>query len=94
MASRSRRLLQQPVIQQTPSTPAVEPLVINSGTLAALLQTSKTTVFRRLALGELLRPHTQWGQQPRWLLAEVREWIAAGCPSQAEWEARKRTPAG
>lgn len=75
--------------QRSPSAPAIEPLVIDSRTLAALLQTSKATLFRRLAMGDVIKPVAQFGQQPRWNLAEVRAWIAAGMPPAAEWEARK-----
>jgi hypothetical protein len=69
--------------------PAVEPVVIDANTLAAWIQTSKTTLYRRLALGQVLRPLAQWGQQPRWDAAEARAWIKAGMPDQRAWEALK-----
>jgi predicted DNA-binding transcriptional regulator AlpA len=72
--------------EQQRTTPAIEPLVIDSRTLAALLQTSKSTVFRRLALGEIPKPVAQFGQQPRWSMSEIKAWIAAGMPDQRTWE--------
>ncbi|HWG42518.1 MAG TPA: hypothetical protein VN688_06990 [Gemmataceae bacterium] len=83
--AQTRRTLPQPV-------PAVEPLVIGSGTLAAWLETSKATLFRMLAAGKIPRP-MPFGQQPRWNAAEIRAWIAAGMPARAEWEARRKAGA-
>jgi predicted DNA-binding transcriptional regulator AlpA len=70
--------------------PAAEPLLIDAATLARWLSTSKSTLYRRLQLGQIIQPHCHLGtQQPRWLADEARRWIEAGCPPQSEWKARR-----
>lgn len=40
------------------------------------------------AAGWIPRP-VRIGRSTLWRIDELREWIAAGCPRRAEWEARK-----
>ena len=81
--SASRRTIQTAAVQ-----PTIEPLVISSATLAAWLETSKATLFRMIAAGKIPQPMS-FGQQPRWSAEEIRQWISAGMPPRAEWEARR-----
>jgi predicted DNA-binding transcriptional regulator AlpA len=66
-----------------------EPLLINGRRFAALLGISRATFDRMKAAGRLPRHVPLSRGCHRWQLSEVREWISAGCPGQAAWEARR-----
>lgn len=57
--------------------------------LCRLLDIGKTTLFRQMNLGTIPLG-VRVGTCRRWVLAEIREWIAAGCPKVAEWAARRK----
>ncbi len=42
------------------------------------------------ARGLIPRPVRIGGHSTLWRVAELEEWVAAGCPPRAEWEARKQ----
>ncbi len=53
--------------------------LINGKQLAALLAVSERTLYRLKSTGELPAP-VVLGGSVRWRLAEIRGWIAKGCP--------------
>lgn len=59
--------------------------LISAARLAGMLSISERTLRRLLDAGKLVRP-VRIGRSVRWRLAEVREWIDAGCPGLREWE--------
>lgn len=59
----------------------VEPVVVTARQLAIMLQVSKRTLFRMRSAGRLPAP-LRVGGVVRWRLADVRNWIADGCPVQ------------
>lgn len=69
-----------------PIRPATEPLVVNAILLAKLLGKSVRTIRTLDAAGKLPVPLRIGGVV--WRLAEIKEWLAAGAPSRAEWVAR------
>jgi predicted DNA-binding transcriptional regulator AlpA len=71
-----------------------EPLLVGGKELARLLEVSTATVERMKAAGKLPRPVLLAAGCHRWRLAEVREWVACGCPPRPEWEARRNGPKG
>jgi predicted DNA-binding transcriptional regulator AlpA len=79
----------------TQSVPTAHPpdgLLIKAARLWELLAISPATGARWMASGRLLAP-IRFGSGKstlRWRMDEVREWISAGCPTRAEWEARRR----
>lgn len=76
--------------QMAPAQPAGnEPLLISADHLARLLGISTRSIWRRLSVGELVEP-VRIGGSVRWRVDEVKEWIAAGCPSRAGSEERGR----
>lgn len=69
------------------TTFAPEPLLIQAEELARMLGVSTRTLWRLLSAGRLPRP-VRFGGNTRWRLAEVKAWIARGCPSVAQDEAQ------
>ena len=51
-----------------------------------LLKISKSTLERLMASDAIPRPAC-FGRCRRWNLDEIRRWMAAGCPSRAQWDA-------
>jgi predicted DNA-binding transcriptional regulator AlpA len=72
---------------------AVEPLLIDRKGLARLLCRSIASLDRDAAAGRLPCP-LRIGGSLRWKLSDIREWLDAGAPSGAEWNARKTAASG
>ena len=68
-----------------------EPLLVTAMQLARLLQVSVRSLWRLRSAGQLPNA-VRVGSSIRWKLAEIRQWIAEGCPNlQArENEGRRR----
>jgi predicted DNA-binding transcriptional regulator AlpA len=64
----------------------IEPLVIDARQLAAVLCVSVRTVRSWDAAGKLPAP-IRIGGRVLWRAGEVRDWIDAGAPDRAAWEA-------
>jgi prophage regulatory protein len=56
-----------------------EPLLIGAEEVARMLDISPRSVWRLLSAGKLIEP-VRIGGNTRWRFAEVRQWIADGCP--------------
>lgn len=65
-------------------------LLIDARTFAQLLAVSLATFNRMKAAGKLPKPIELSRGCHRWRLAEVRDWIDAGCPPIKEWQARRK----
>ena len=65
---------------QAPDTGRDSPLLIPAGEVARLLGISKRTLWRLLSAGKLPAP-VRLGNNVRWRLDEVQQWISQGCPS-------------
>jgi prophage regulatory protein len=59
--------------------------LISASQLADLLSISERTLYRLKSIGQLPSPIVLGGSV-RWRLAEIREWIAQGCPKPASHE--------
>lgn len=57
--------------------------------LARLLSISRSMVHKLRSTGRLPEP-VRLGRCLRWRSAQIREWIAAGCPNPQTWEGRDR----
>ena len=66
---------------ETAAEPRFMPELINAKEFAKILSVSERTLYRLKSTGELPEAIVLGGNV-RWRLAEVREWIARGCPSQ------------
>jgi predicted DNA-binding transcriptional regulator AlpA len=67
---------------------APPPLLIAARRAAAMCGKSLRTWRSWDAAGWIPRP-VRIGRSTLWRVEELREWIAAGCPRRAEWEARR-----
>jgi predicted DNA-binding transcriptional regulator AlpA len=62
-----------------------ETLLIDIRQVAVLLARSVTSLERDQAAGRLPAPLYVGGSR-RWRRAEIRAWVAAGCPDRARWD--------
>lgn len=60
-------------------------LLIDVKDLASILGAAPRTLWRWRSAGKLIEP-IQIGGSTRWRTEEVRDWIAAGCPSAEAWQ--------
>lgn len=67
-----------------------EPLLIDIKDLARLLTCSIRTARRMDISGKLPLP-VRPSRNRRWRLEEIRQWVDAGCPKRARWDAIKST---
>jgi predicted DNA-binding transcriptional regulator AlpA len=77
-----------PTLDGRRAAPAVEPLAWDIKRLAEALSISTASAWRLNAAGKLPRP-VRVGRSVRWPVAEVRAWLAAGCPPRDVWEAMR-----
>ena len=63
-----------------------EPLLVDARGVGELLSLSRASVFSMHSAGKLPAPVRPTGNDPRWRVAELRDWIGAGCPSREMWE--------
>jgi prophage regulatory protein len=62
-----------------PDADLSEPLMLTAAQLARMLQVSTRTLWRMCSGGRLPNP-LRIGGTVRWSLAEIKNWIAGGCP--------------
>jgi predicted DNA-binding transcriptional regulator AlpA len=65
-----------------------ECLAVTDAEVAKLLHISRRHVANLDASGRLPRA-LRFGRAKRWILPELRAWMAAGAPSRDRWEAAK-----
>ena len=70
------------------ASPATMPLTVDAAALAPMLSIGLRTLRTWDAAGRLPRP-VRVGGKVLWQLSEIRDWLEAGAPNRAEWEARK-----
>ncbi len=58
----------------------LNPLLITAAELGRLLQVSTRTLWRLRSKGQLPEP-VRFAGSVRWSLAEIKNWIAEGCPA-------------
>lgn len=61
---------------------AADRVMINARQLAVILQVSPRQVWRMLSAKRVPQP-IRIGNVVRWRMAEVEQWIVAGCPQQS-----------
>jgi predicted DNA-binding transcriptional regulator AlpA len=73
----------------TAEAPPPRPLLLAIGDLAALVARSVPSLRRDDAAGRLPAA-VRLGGSKRWRRSDIDLWVALGCPSRAEFEARKK----
>ena len=61
-----------------------DPLLLGDDDVAGLLGVTSGTV-RRLDAGERIPEPVKLGNFKRWRLAEIKDWVDAGCPIRKQW---------
>jgi predicted DNA-binding transcriptional regulator AlpA len=56
--------------------------------LAKMLGRSERAIWRDHSAGRVPEP-IKLGGMTKWRVAEIREWVAVGCPDRSAWEAMK-----
>lgn len=69
--------------------PPSEQLLVDARSAAALLGVGLRTLRTMDAAGRMPAPVRLSPGCVRWKLAELRDWIDAGCPDRELWEARR-----
>jgi predicted DNA-binding transcriptional regulator AlpA len=64
-----------------------QPILVDVRTLSKLLGRSTQSISRDDKQGKIPRP-IRLSSSVRWDLDEIREWVAAKCPSREVWEKR------
>src|SRR5437764_2006437 len=77
------------IVPARPGIATLEPSLVGPRTAAAILSISLATFWRWDASGALGPRGVKKLGKRLFLLAELREWCAAGCPDRAEWDRRK-----
>lgn len=77
-------LRNNPSLDNVSTGPERGPLLLGARGVAAALGLSVRSVERAHAAGRLPAP-VRIGRSCRWRADELRAWVAAGCPSRAEW---------
>jgi predicted DNA-binding transcriptional regulator AlpA len=57
--------------------------------LSTLVRRSVRSLKRDDCAGRIPRP-IMIGSSRRWRIAEIHEWVSAGCPNRNEWESRRK----
>ena len=69
-----------------------KPELLTVADFAALLQVSTRQIYLMEEDSRLGPARVQIGRAVRFRWREVQEWIAAGCPPQTEWIAKRSLP--
>lgn len=76
-----------------PDMPELAPLAVSARQLAGMLDLSVRTIRTMDAAGKLPRG-VRIGRSVRWPVDELRDWLDAGCPDRASWQAIRRNGGG
>lgn len=63
--------------------------LLTAQAIAERLSLSKRAIFRMRSAGLICSPVKVGAGAIRWRQSDIEQWIALGCPSKSEFEARK-----
>ena len=75
-----------------PPPSAVEPMVLNAEDAGRMCGRSEASWWRDHAAGRIPAP-VRIGRSTLWRVQELRDWLAAGCPTRTIWQAMRGGPA-
>jgi predicted DNA-binding transcriptional regulator AlpA len=61
-------------------------LLLSAIGLAQVLSVSRALVWKLHSAGRLPEPVYLSTKAPRWVISEIRRWVAAGCPNRQTWK--------
>lgn len=65
------------------------PLAANAKDSAAICGVSRAQWFKLHSTGRIPAPVRLGAKAPRWIIDELKAWMAEGCPNRADWEKAK-----
>jgi predicted DNA-binding transcriptional regulator AlpA len=68
------------------------PLTVNARNAARLLSVSTTHFYAMHNTGTLGPAPARYGGAVRWVVQELKDWLAAGSPNREKWRAVCQTP--
>jgi len=68
----------------------LERLLLTATQAAQLLNVSERHFYKMHASGRVPLP-VRLGRAVRWRASELRDWLEAGAPNRAKWQARRKT---
>jgi len=74
----------QPPVRSAP--PSIAPEQVPASGAACFAGVGESTWWRLHSAGKVPKPN-KLGGKTLWRVQELRDWIAAGCPDRARWEA-------
>jgi predicted DNA-binding transcriptional regulator AlpA len=89
MPSSFRLALPQPSETTVDPHASIEPLAVDAAGAATLLGISERHFWAQHSAGKVPRPALRLGRAVRWSVAELRDWLAAGCPERSRWESMR-----
>jgi predicted DNA-binding transcriptional regulator AlpA len=75
--------------EATSPAPTVAPEQVPASLAAVIAGVGESTWWRLHSAGKVPRPN-KLGGKTLWRVAELREWIAAGCPDRRTWDAIRK----
>jgi hypothetical protein len=76
-----------PEAEPAAGAPALEPLLLPAPAAARLCGVSAATWHRQRAAGKIGPAPVRLGGRGLWRVAELRDWVEAGCPDRRTWNA-------
>ena len=76
-------------MQEKQTIPETEPLLLSAEEVAHLLGFSATHWWRMHSAQQVPSP-VHIGRLTRWRLAEIKEWVNAGCPPRCKWNTDRK----
>ena len=73
--------------ESTTTTPSADVLAVDAAGAARLLGISESHLFAMRRAGKFGPVPVRMGRCCRFSIAELRSWVAAGCPSRSRWQA-------
>jgi len=70
--------------------PRPDRVMVDAAGLADMLALSRSSIFNLKKAGRLPAPVNVSIRAPRWDVAEIRAWSAAGCPDVQTWAKQRR----
>jgi predicted DNA-binding transcriptional regulator AlpA len=81
-------VIEDPSNAAGPVEPPLKPLLVQTEQAATMLGVSMS-MLRKLDIVEQVPRPVRLGRKVLWSVAELEQWVAAGCPARHRWEASK-----
>ncbi len=66
-------------------TETIEPLLVSASEAAKLLGVGRTKFYEMASTGRLGPMAIEFGKRRVWRVADLKSWVAGGCPCRDKW---------